>query len=297
MKRFTEIRTITYRSAISLIMSSLSKHYSEPFTHAITLFSNEFHILKQDVIINMDNTLGPKDTKMLNALLSKLNMDYPLSYILGNIEFYKENYLIDESVLIPRPETELLVELAIELINNLSNKSYIKILEVGTGSGCISISILKNISLTNVQIIATDVSSDALNIASKNVKRNLQKNKRKNIHLIQQDVLSEFPNESFDLILSNPPYIPFDEYNNLEKSLFYEPQIALTDFKDGLQFYKRLALLTQTHLNTEGSTLFELHSTHTNDIIRVFKDSMGNLAKYALQKDAFGRMRILKIIT
>ncbi|MCA9379555.1 peptide chain release factor N(5)-glutamine methyltransferase [Candidatus Dojkabacteria bacterium] len=297
MRRVNEKSIVTIRDALGLISTSLSKHYLEPYTYALSLLSSDLQTSKNDLILNLDNTLTKSQVKTITTLIDKLNRDYPISYIMGNIDFYKENYSINESVLIPRPETELLVEMCINKINTRKENVPTKILEIGTGSGCISISIMNNVQNNNVQIIATDISVDALKLASENVQRNLQKHRQKQISFVRQDALTEYPSETFDFIVSNPPYIPFDEYKKLEKSLFYEPQIALTDSSDGLHFYKRLAHLVQNNLNTGGMALFELHSTNVNNIIKVFKDEIGESVVYDLRKDTFGRERFLQIIT
>ncbi|HRN86474.1 MAG TPA: peptide chain release factor N(5)-glutamine methyltransferase [Candidatus Dojkabacteria bacterium] len=297
MKRVDENKPFTYHHAVDSISKALSTSYKDPYIYALSVISYVTRMDKQSILINMDNYLSKKQKDMVSTLEDKLIRSYPLSYILGNIDFYKENYIITESVLIPRPETELIVEEAITFVNKFNKNRKSKILEIGTGSGCISISILNNIKNIDVQIVATDISESALKIAQRNVNINLQKSRRSRIIFVEQDILTELPSECFDLIISNPPYIPLDEYKKLEKSLYFEPEIALTDFSNGLRFYKRLALSVKNNLNTGGMAIFEIHSMNTENTLKVFKEILGKKTKLMILKDTFGRARFLKILT
>ncbi len=297
MKRLDENKPYTYHHAIDSISKALSTYYKDPYIYALSVISSVTKMDKQFILVNMDNPLSIKQIKLVTNIENRLFQSYPLSYILGNIDFYRENYVITESVLIPRPETELIVEEAITFVNNFNKKRQFKILEIGTGSGCISISILNNIKNNNVQIVATDISESALKIAQRNVNINLQKSRRSRIMFVEQDILTELPSECFDLIISNPPYIPLDEYKKLEKSLYYEPEIALTDFSNGLRFYKRLALSVKNNLNTGGMAIFEIHSMNTENTLKVFKEILGKKTILMILKDTFGRDRFLKILT
>lgn len=297
MKRVEEKNPFTYRQAVDSISKALSTYYKDPYIYALSVISYVTKMDKQSILVNMDNYLSNKQTDMVSTLKDKLIRGYPLSYILGNIDFYKENYIITKSVLIPRPETELIVEEAITFVNKFNKIRQLKMLEIGTGSGCISISILNNIKNIDVQIVATDISESALKIAQRNVNINLQKSRRSRIMFVEQDILTELPSECFDLIISNPPYIPLDEYKKLEKSLYYEPEIALTDFSNGLRFYKRLALSVKNNLNTGGMAIFEIHSMNTENTLKVFKEILGKKTILMILKDTFGRDRFLKILT
>lgn len=297
MKRVEEKNPFTYRQAVDSISKALSTYYKDPYIYALSVISYVTKMDKQSILVNMDNYLSNKQTDMVSTLKDKLIRGCPLSYILGNIDFYKENYIITKSVLIPRPETELIVEEAITFVNKFNKIRQLKMLEIGTGSGCISISILNNIKNIDVQIVATDISESALKIAQRNVNINLQKSRRSRIMFVEQDILTELPSECFDLIISNPPYIPLDEYKKLEKSLYYEPEIALTDFSNGLRFYKRLALSVKNNLNTGGMAIFEIHSMNTENTLKVFKEILGKKTILMILKDTFGRDRFLKILT
>ena len=297
MRRIPIISTTSHRYALDSIALALSRHYKEPYNHSLSVLSSLFNMSKEQIILNLDKPLMKPQIIVLESAIKKILTDYPVSYILGNINFYNEKYIVNDKVLIPRPETELLVESAIDFINKLKVNLPVNILEVGTGSGCISISILNNVKNANVQILATDISTDALKVAKLNVKENLHKIRLNKIKFARQDILMESPNGKYDMIISNPPYIPFDEYKKLGKSLFYEPQVALTDFGDGLKYYERLAILVQNCLKSKGCALFELHSTNTRNILKVFKNVLGTSVLYEIIRDVYGRNRMLKIIT
>mgnify|MGYP000105358804 CR=1 FL=1 len=297
MRRITNISPTSYREAVESISLALSRQYRKPYSYSLSVLSSLLNISKEQIILNLDKPLTKSQIMVVNSANRKLLTEYPISYILGNISFYNENYIVNDNVLIPRPETELLVETAIGFIDKYRHNLPLNILEVGTGSGCISISILNNIKNLNVQILATDVSNDALEVANLNVKENLHKIRLDLIKFASQDILIESPNEKYDLIISNPPYIPFDEYKKLGKSLFYEPQVALTDFGDGLKYYERLAIVVHNCLKADGNALFELHSINTSNILKIFKNVLGNSVQYEVIKDVYGRKRMLKIIT
>lgn len=283
----------TISDTIKLLSSYLNGSYNNHYNIAIKLLSYSFRMSKTELLLNMDNYLDTKQLKITESILNKVKEDYPISYILGNIEFYKEIYTVNEAVLIPRPETELLVEEAIKFID--SHNSHLSVLEIGTGSGCISISILNNIEFMNVQILATDNSPETLKVARENADRNLQYSLKNKLLFQRQDFLTESPTGEFDLIISNPPYIPYEEYLNLDKSLFYEPKTALTDMEDGLLFYKRLAYLIKQKLKKGGLGIFEIHSSKAEIILHLFKEILSDKYRLCILKDIFGRDRIIKI--
>ncbi len=173
----------------------------------------------------------------------------PIQHIIGYADFMGEKFLVNSSVLIPRDETEILVRKAIETINENGFKMA---LDVGTGSGCIACMVAKH---TDCQIIGLDVSTDALNVALDNASRLNLFNKA---IFRKSDVFSNVkPCESFDIIISNPPYIPAGTV--LQKEVMFDPKLALfASDKDGLEFYEKISKNAQKILNTGGYLLFEL---------------------------------------
>lgn len=175
----------------------------------------------------------------------------PIQYIIGEADFMGEKYIVNPSVLIPRDETELLVRKAIEIIKEKRLKN---ILDMCTGSGCIACSIAKN---TNATVIGSDISVDAIEVAFKNMERMKLFNRalfRKSdlFSMIRED-------EKFDMIISNPPYIPLSQKNNIQKEVTFEPDIALYTKDDmGIEFYEKIIKGAPKHLNNGGYLLFEL---------------------------------------
>ena len=194
----------------------------------------------------------PITEEMLNIVKAKVESRLadrtPVQYIIGESYFMGEFFKVTPDVLIPRPETELLVTKGIELIkeNNLNN-----VLDIGTGSGCIACTIAKN---TNATVLGVDISSDALRIALDNVTR-LGINNRAVFR--KSDLFSKIrAEEKFDMIISNPPYIPLG--TELEPELKHEPSIALYAEENGLQLYRKIVSEAPTFLNKDGWLIFEL---------------------------------------
>lgn len=170
------------------------------------------------------------DNNYYQECLKKLEKGIPIQYIIGNVDFYGNIIKVNESVLIPRFETELLVDLTIKKIKKTFNNQKIDILDLGTGSGCIAITLKKEI---NSNVDALDISNEALNIAKNNAKENNVK-----INFINQD-MSTYKEKKYDVIISNPPYIKYDEeIMDIVKN--NEPHLALYAEDDGLYFYKRI---------------------------------------------------------
>lgn len=177
----------------------------------------------------------------------------PIQYIEGKQQFMGLDFIVNKNVLIPRADTELLVEKVIELTKNIG-KEDIRILEIGTGSGCISISIAYYCK--NVYINALDISETALEVAILNSKNNKQEEK---IKFIKSDIFSSISNEKFDIIVSNPPYINEYDMGKLDKSVkCFEPKIALYGGKDGVRFYKKIIVNAYKYLIKGGYLVLEI---------------------------------------
>ena len=242
---------------------------------------------RSEVIKNPDaeieKTIEQRLLQMLKALLKK----EPVQYVLGECYFYQLDFEVNKSVLIPRPETEELVERAIVFCKQNQKES---ILDIGTGSGCIPISIKKH--LNNASVTAIDISSDALALAKKNAMK-----QEALIHFMHLDFLDENTWDvlpSFDLIVSNPPYIPASESNLMDDNVVkFEPHLALfvTD-EDPLIFYKKIMKFGKSHLKPFGKILVEIHEKMGNEIQQLFSQ---NGYRTQLIKDIFGKDRIVEI--
>jgi release factor glutamine methyltransferase len=200
-------------------------------------------------------------------LIQKRATRFPLQYIIGEVEFYNVTLKVDERALIPRPETELIVERAIEL---LSHKTAPKILDLGTGSGDIAIAIARNIA--NSKITAVDISQDSINLAQENARINEVEN---SISFICDDCFRQkFFTDigQFDLMVSNPPYIAADDYNSLQPEVrLYEPKIALVPDRETLSFYEIMACHLSKAINKGGSIIVEMGINQSAAIKLIFK--------------------------
>lgn len=203
---------------------------------------------KEYLIINQDEEIKVKTEKEFKKNIEKIVNGYPIQYIIKKQEFMKLNFYVDENVLIPQPDTEILVEKVINICKELEN---VKILDMCTGSGAIAISLAKYIE--NSVVMASDISENALEVAKKNAKEN-----EVEINFLKSDMFNEFSNIKFDVIVSNPPYIEKDVIKSLSKQVKYEPHIALDGGKDGLYFYKILTEDAYKFLNKNGYLCLEI---------------------------------------
>lgn len=205
--------------------------------------------------IYLNNTI-PNEEEIINIAKKRASTKAPIQHILGFCYFMEEKYKVNKNVLIPRDETELLVLNAYDLIKDKKEK--INILDIGTGSGCISCALAKKLEKKDIEILATDISTDALEIAIENI-NNL--NLVRKVIIRKSDIYSKIRDfEKFDLIISNPPYIPLSEKNNLDKIVSdFEPELALfAQDKEGIEFYEKIIKDAKKYLKKEGFLAFEI---------------------------------------
>lgn len=220
--------------------------------------------------------------KDMNIAIKELESGIPVQYIVGNVDFYGYTFKVNKNTLIPRFETELLVEKTIKYINKYFNNE-IKILDIGTGSGCIAITLNK--LLDNSRVTAVDISKNALDVARENNKIN-----NTDVNFIESDVFSNI-NDKYDIIISNPPYISYDEdimdvvYNN-------EPHMALYADDNGLYFYDKILMECRKYLNDRFFIAFEIGYKQGNDIINIINKYFDNV-NISLEKDYSGRDRFI----
>ncbi|WP_337967063.1 peptide chain release factor N(5)-glutamine methyltransferase [uncultured Flavobacterium sp.] len=220
------------------------------------LILEDKHQLRQiDLALNHELTFSENDFVVWDSFLAQLKQEVPIQYLLGKTSFYGLDFEVNENVLIPRPETEELVEWIINE-NAVENKSKkIKILDIGTGSGCIAISLAKN--LPNAEVYGFDVSKKAIETAKRNAINN-----KVDVTFMFQDVLElEELRCKFDVIVSNPPYVRNLEKEEIRKNVLdYEPHLALfVDDNDALIFYRKIAELAKKNFLENGKLYFEIN--------------------------------------
>ncbi|WP_162127348.1 peptide chain release factor N(5)-glutamine methyltransferase [Flavobacterium phycosphaerae] len=245
------------------------------------------HIKRIDLALNPQMEMD--DTQLLRweSVLAELKKYKPIQYILGTTEFYGLPFLVNENVLIPRPETEELVELILSDNQLRAAVNPLRILDIGTGSGCIPIALKKN--LPNAEVYAIDVSEKALATAQKNAELNDVK-----VTFMLQNILeTEDLDQSFDIIVSNPPYV-----RNLEKAeinpnvLDYEPHLALfVEDDDALLFYRKIARLAKKNLNPNGQLYFEINQYLGKETVELLQDL--GFKTVELHQDIYGNDRMI----
>ena len=249
------------------------------------LVQHYFKISKADLHIK-DIPLSAKDIINLDSMFAQLFQNKPVQYIIGETYFYNDQFLTPPGVFIPRPESELLVDCAVEFLSK--SKDNLKIIDFCTGSGCILLSIAKK--FPNHEYIGLDKSELAIKTAEKN--RKLLG--LKNVKFFNQDIF-KYNQSKADLLLCNPPYLAKHEIDSLEQSVRdYDPLSALTDFKNGTSFYKYLISNFNKLVKKNGIMLLEIpFSAVTDDIILINKNF--NTNKSFFYKDLEGKNRVIKI--
>lgn len=247
------------------------------------------YVLQMDriqITVNEEKQIEEKNKHRYYLALIKIIQGTPLQYITNIQEFMKMNFYVDENVLIPQPDTEILVEEVIRIAKNI-NKN-VEILDICTGSGCIATSIAKNIE--NSRVTMSDISSKALEIAKKNYEENISE-KNNPVEFIESDMFEKI-NDKYDIIVSNPPYIESEEIQNLPEDVKKEPYIALDGGEDGLDFYKILILEAPKHLKETGYLCMEIGYNQKDKILNLLKEN-GKYKEMYFQKDLSGNDRIV----
>ena len=240
------------------------------------------------MVLNPDYQLNKVELEKLSVALGALEEHKPLQYITNEAYFYGRTFYVNENVLIPRPETEDLVNWVMK--DYLEVQHSLDVLDLGTGSGCISVSLAKEQSLFNVE--ALEVSEMALEVAKKNADFHHVK-----INFIQKDMKSlEFWNKPLDVIISNPPYIvPREKKEMLPNVLNHEPHLALfTPEKDPLYFYKKIIVLAQSSLKPNGHLYLEINPIFSESLEAFVKAHTFN--NIEVRNDIFGKKRMLKAV-
>lgn len=275
------------KKVISFIKTELKDLYpvNEIDSFVYLIFEHLFNYSRTKLLISMDVEIQEDSYKQILTILSELKSYKPIQYILKETTFFNLPFIVNSNVLIPRPETEELVDW---IIQENKNKS-IRILDIGTGSGCIAISLAKN--LPDSIIFACDISVEALNQAQKNSELNSV-----DINIMQLDILDSNVqlNEKFDVIVSNPPYITEKEKVLMHKNVLdYEPEQALfVPNENPLVFYEAIINFGLTHLKPKGSIYLEINEAYGKETALLLKKD--HFTNITLKKDINEKDRMLK---
>jgi len=279
------------KKILPTIVKKLSKQtiIDQPELEAEILLSFILDNNRQFILSNPNYELSDNQTKKLERLLNRRLKGEPIAYIIGHKEFYGLDFSVNKDVLIPRPETELLVDLALGKIEwLLPNFKETNIIDVGTGSGCIPISIAKNITnKDNISISASDISKKALNIARKNAK------KHKALIKFNRSNLLDNINDNFHLIIANLPYIHSNQANSIAK-LLHHPKLSLDGGKDGLDLIKKLINQSKEKLTEKGTILLEIAPEQKEEVY-FYARKIFHLPKLSIHKDLAGLDRVAEI--
>ena len=239
------------------------KYFDNPRIEIEVLLQHIIGCKKIDLYLQFENTVTTENLIILRGLIKRRVNREPIQYIIGSSEFYGRKFFVNQDVLIPRPETEKLIDVS---INILSKKENPIILDVGTGSGCIGVTIALEIPFSSV--IAIDISNSALSIA----KKNADTYGLKNIQFINLDILSQDINHTADMLISNPPYISQEEIPDLMIDVKnFEPMVALTDNSDGLEFYRKFSNIIPQVIKKNGEIILEVgRGAHLKRVKEIF---------------------------
>ena len=232
-----------------------------PYLDTELILSKVIKKKREEILLNVNLEIKKTDISKFKNYLSRRKHKEPIAYILGYKHFWKDKFLINKSVLIPRPDTEIIIE---ESLNYIPHDNSKKILDIGTGSGCIIISLLKE----RPKCVATaiDISKKAINVAKTNAKLHQLENK---INFINIDI-DKYKSYNYDLIISNPPYINSIDLNRLDDDIkFHEPILALSGGSDGLKYLKKVILKSKKLLKVNGKLILEIGHKQKNQCVKI----------------------------
>jgi len=261
-----------------------------PRTNAELLLGAVLNKSKVDLYLNKDRILTSDEIEKFNHYLKERIAHKPVQYIIGTVEFFGLEFKVDERVLIPRPETETLVEVVIEQLKDKENS---KIIDLGTGSGAIAVSLVKN--LKEAFVYATDVSKDALDVAKENAIRNNVENQ---IEFVCGDLFEPLKNKNLegqiDCVVSNPPYVSKDEFEILPREIKdYEPTVALQSEGEGVFFHKNIIENSVDFLKKGGLLALETAFGQAGKVADLIRQS-GDFGDIRIMKDLGGIDRVVK---
>lgn len=274
------IKQAIEKGAIELKISNIET----PKLKARMLMQFVLHKTRQYIIVNDQKVLEPHQEKAYLDAIQKMKQRIPIEHITHQKEFMKLNFFVDEHVLIPRQDTEILVEEVISLAHKIHAK---KILDLCTGSGAIAVSLAKYIE--NSEVTALDISQKALEIAKFNAKINEVENQ---IAFVKSDLFEQLPKEKYDIIVSNPPYIRKDVIKTLDSEVQKEPKIALDGGTDGLDFYKKIIKDGYEFMKYKGYLCLEIGYDQKDDVMELIHKEGKYINTYS-KKDLYDNDRII----
>jgi|ERR1035437_604358 release factor glutamine methyltransferase len=277
---------ITVLESINLSSEYLkNKGIESPRINAELLLAHILNCKRLNLYLSFEKPLTEEELEKYRELLKRRSKFEPLQYIIGKVEFYGIDFKVNSSVLIPRQETEILVE---TIIGQYDKYDTLKILDIGTGSGNIAVSLAKN--LDNSFVTALDLSEDALKTANENALLNSVNDKTE---FIKIDFLKEeFNRNDFDIVVSNPPYVSMEEFETLSPELkVYEPQVALTDYNSGFRFYEIISEKSNYLLKPGGKLFFEVGKGQFSLVSEIM--SKNNLQNIIVIKDYLNIERVI----
>lgn len=280
---------------IQKLLNWITQYFTEnnidsPRLSAELLLSHVLGLERIELYTDFDKVIDKPNLDRLHALVKRCIENEPIQYLVGGTEFYSLSLKVAPGCLIPRPETELLVERAIEFLRTRTGPQYV--CDLCTGSGCIAVAIAKNFD--NARVIATDICDKALAIAAENVARY---NLNDRVELLAGDlfapVIDQLDTAEFDLIVTNPPYVSTAEYEALDKNVKnYEPQHALHAGTQGLDIYRRIAAEIDTHLKPAGTLIAEIGYAQGPAVTELLK-AAEIFANIKIEKDLSNNDRII----
>ena len=272
------------QDCLKYIRNELKDFYSKNETEGLIRYIFEYikNYSVSDMIVHDRDILSDKDRNIIKEIVSELKNHKPIQYIFKETEFYGLTFKVNKNVLIPRPETEELVDWIVDENENFKGS----VLDVGTGSGCIAISLKKN--LRNADVFGIDISEKALNVAQSNALLN-----EVNVSFLKKDIFNFDSLLNFDMIVSNPPYVTEREKEEMQDNVLkYEPFGALfVPDDDPLRFYRAIAETGQKILNDYGKIFWEINENYGKDCIQLLKDL--NFYNIRLRKDINGKDRMI----
>ncbi|MEI0487086.1 peptide chain release factor N(5)-glutamine methyltransferase [Brachyspira intermedia] len=269
-------------------LEKINDDYKVSYIEAQTIIMHALCISKIKLISEGLKELTDSDINKIDSFINRRLNYEPLSYIINKKEFYGFDFYVDSNVLIPRPETEELIDLVLDYTKDKDN---ISICDIGSGSGNIPVT-LKKLFLEknkNIDITAIEISEGAFQVIKKNALNILGDEKL--INIINADALSFIPENKFDIIVSNAPYVPLRDKDLLQKDLEFEPQNALYSGYDGLDFYKSFLSIIEKYLNDNGAFFFEIGYDQGEALINICNSL--NIKNVSVKKDLSGKDRFL----
>lgn len=270
---------ITVLESINLSTQYLNeKGIEAPRTNAELLLANILGCKRLDLYLSFERPLSEDELQKYREHIKRRGNFEPLQYVIGRVEFYGLELKVNPSVLIPRPETELMVE---NILSQYPKEQKLIILDIGSGSGNIAIALAVN--LPQSKIVSTDISEEVLQVAKENSERHNVSGRIKYVkHNILKNELNNFP--MFDIVVSNPPYVSKESYSSLQKEIKdFEPGITVTDYSDGYTFFRDISAKASAKLKENGKLFFEVAQGQSEEVIEIMK--INNFMNIGVIKD------------